>query len=88
MAWDSLENAHASVISVADYDLSVFNRCASSGNALLIPATWRDVHPLLSCIKIEWDLAIPYGLLHAKEPREAVSRFLNIVSREVWHSPH
>lgn len=35
------------------YDLSVFNRCAKTGNVLLTIECWRDVHPgLVSCL---WD---------------------------------
>ncbi len=46
------------------YDLSVFNRCAESGNILLTIECWQDVHPGLISIPVNWDYSIPYGLLY------------------------
>lgn len=47
------------------YDLSVFNRCAESGNVLLTIECWQDVHPGLISIPVNWDYSIPYGLLYS-----------------------
>lgn len=61
------------------YDISVFNRCAQTGNALLILDCWQEVHPALVSIPVEWDYSLPYGLLYAPEPSEAVARFVEAV---------
>ncbi len=37
---------------------------------------WANVHPLLKIIPVEWEHAIPYGLLHSPTPLETVKRFL------------
>lgn len=58
------------------YDLSVFNRCVETGNVLLTIECWRDVHPGLVTIPVNWDYIIPYGLLYSLEPSENVSRFI------------
>ena len=42
------------------YDLSVFNRCAETGNVLLTIECWRDVHPGIVSIPVNWDYSIPY----------------------------
>lgn len=47
------------------YDLSVFNRCAETGNALLTIECWREVHPALVSIPVNWDYSIPYGILYS-----------------------
>lgn len=47
------------------YDLSVFNRCAETGNVLLTIECWQDVHPGLVSIPVNWDYSIPYGLLYS-----------------------
>lgn len=59
------------------YDLSVFNRCAETGNVLLTIECWRDVHPGVVTIPVNWDYTIPYGLLYSLEPSENVRRFLD-----------
>ncbi len=47
------------------YDLSVFNRCAETGNALLTIECWSEVHPGLISIPVNWNYSIPYGLLYS-----------------------
>lgn len=61
------------------YDLSVFNRCAESGNVLLTIECWRDVHPGLVTIPVEWGYEIPYGLLYSLNAPEDVRLFVETV---------
>ena len=61
------------------YDISVFNRCVETGNVLLILECWKDVHPALVTIPVNWDYSSPYGLLYALDPPEDVIRFINEV---------
>ena len=63
------------------YDISVFNRCAETGNVLLILECWKDVHPALVTIPVNWDYSSPYGLLYALDPPEDVVRFVNEVKK-------
>lgn len=58
------------------YDLSVFNRAAEGGRLLLSVECWRDVHPGLVTLPVEWDYKIPYGLLYAKDAPEDVIAFV------------
>lgn len=58
------------------YDLSVFNRCVETGNVLLTIECWRDIHPGLVTVPVNWDYSIPYGLMYSLEPSENVSRFI------------
>lgn len=64
------------------YDISVFNRCAQTGNVLLILDCWQEVHPALVSIPVDWDYSLPYGLLYALEPTEDVARFIRAVQSE------
>ena len=58
------------------YDLSVFNRCAETGNVLLTIECWQEVHPGLVSIPVNWDYSIPYGLLYSSHAPEDVLRFV------------
>ena len=58
-------------------DLSVFNRCIKTGCVLLTIECWRDVHPGIVTIPVNWDYTIPYGLLYSLKPSENVQRFLD-----------
>lgn len=61
------------------YDLSVFNRCAETGNILLTIECWQEVHPGLVTIPVNWDYSIPYGLLYSFGAPEDVKRFAETV---------
>ena len=58
------------------YDLSVFNRCAESGNILLTIECWQDVHPGLISIPVNWDYSIPYGLLYSTNANKDVLKLV------------
>ena len=58
------------------YDISVFNRCAETGNVLLTIECWQEVHPGLISIPVNWDYSIPYGLLYSLHAPEDVLRFV------------
>lgn len=62
------------------YDISVFNRCAQTDNILLTIECWKDVHPGVVTIPVDWDYSIPYGLLYANNPRPEVLKFVHAVS--------
>lgn len=61
------------------YDLSVFNRCAETGNILLTIECWQDVHPGLVSIPVHWDYSIPYGILYSLNAPEDVLQFIATV---------
>ena len=63
------------------YDVSVFNRCAETNNVLLTLECWKDVHPALVTIPVDWDYSIPYGLMYALKPPVDVQRFVDAASK-------
>ena len=62
------------------YDLSVFNRCAETGNVLLTIECWQDVHPGLVSLPVDWDYSIPYGLLYSADAPKDVLHFVDIAA--------
>lgn len=58
------------------YDISVFNRCAETGNVLLTLECWKDIHPGLVTIPVDWEYSVPYGLLYSLTPPDDVKRFV------------
>ena len=73
-------------IHVVDFDIysvEIFNQCENSSDILLAVENWKDVHPLLKVIPVEWKYSIPYGILYSPEPSERVKRFLKIMKKTV-----
>ena len=68
------------------YDLSVFNRCAETNNVLLTIECWREVHPGLVSIPVNWEYSIPYGLLYSLDAPADVLRFVEIAKKTAEHN--
>ncbi len=78
---DDLLNNYPSIniIDFPFYNVEVFNQCESENNVLLTIDYWRNVHPLMRIIPVEWDYTIPYGFLHSPNPSPQVEAFLKAV---------
>lgn len=67
------------------YDIKVFNHCVQSQNIMLTLDCWKDVHPGLVTIPIDWDYPIPYGLLYSLQPTDDIKLFLKIIQKEKFN---
>lgn len=63
------------------YNVEAFNRCENNNEVLLAIKSWESVHPLIKILPVDWDYAIPFGLLYAKEPSEKVKRLLGAIRK-------
>lgn len=72
--WENHSQIH--IVDFDFYSMEMFNRCENSNDILMAVQAWDNVHPLLRVIPVEWDHAIPYGLLHSPSPSAAVQQFL------------
>lgn len=73
-------------IQVVDFDIysmEIFNQCENSNEILMAVENWKDAHPLLKIIPVEWKYTIPYGILYSPEPSGLVKRFLKAVRKAV-----
>jgi DNA-binding transcriptional LysR family regulator len=58
------------------YTLDVFNRCEGSGAVLLTLDGWKDVHPSLVTLPVDWEYMMPYGMLYPLKPSNSVQLFV------------
>ena len=42
---------------------------------------WKNAHPLLKILPVEWDYTVPYGLLHSQNPSLLIKEFLDVVKK-------
>ena len=73
-------------IHVVDFDIysvDIFNRCENSSDVLMVVENWKDVHPLLKVIPVDWNYTIPFGILYSPEPSDLVKQFLKAVKKAV-----
>lgn len=83
---DEIEEKHTK-LTIADtphfYDTSVFNECEQSVCVMETLDIWKDVHPSLVTIPMEWDYKMPYGIVYSKNPSDSVQAFISIMKNEL-----
>lgn len=75
---DDLWSEHLQV-EIVDFDFfntSVFNQHERGGCVMMTIDAWKNVHPMLRVLPVDWPYAAPFGLMHAKKPSPVVARFL------------
>ena len=74
-------------IKIADapnfYDTSIFNECEQMNYLMETLDIWADIHPSLVTLPMEWEYEIPYGIVYAKKPSNAVTEFINIIQNDM-----
>ena len=69
-------------IHIVDFDflsINIFNQCENSNDILMTIDNWKNIHPLLKTIPVDWDYTVPFGLFHSPKPSATVKRFLEAV---------
>jgi DNA-binding transcriptional LysR family regulator len=64
------------------YTLEMFNRCEESGAVLLTLDGWKDVHPSLVTIPVDWEYTMPYGMLYPRKPSNSVQLFVRALQEQ------
>ena len=67
------------VVDFPFYDVNVFNECESGNNILMVVGNWKNVHPMLKILPIDWDYTIPLGILYSINPSSQVLAFIKLV---------
>lgn len=65
------------------YDTSVFNTCEQTGCLMETLDIWKDVHPSLVTIPMEWEYTMPYGIVYAKKTSEPMEAFIRMLQDRI-----
>ena len=68
------------------YNIEVFNRCEENGAVLLTLDGWKDVHPSLVTIPVDWEYTMPYGMLYPRKPSNSVQLFVRTLQEQHVHT--
>lgn len=68
------------------YDTSVFNECEQMGCIMETLEIWKDVHPSIVTIPMEWNYKMPYGIVYAKNPSESMKTFIKTLRQHLYYT--
>ncbi len=61
------------------YDSSVVIQCMTKKQCILIPESWRSLHPQLKLLPVDWKFTADYGFYVSKTPSSAASVFIQYI---------
>ena len=67
------------VVDFPFYDVNIFNECESGNNILMVVGNWKNVHPMLKILPVDWNYTIPFGILYSLHPSSQVLSFIKLV---------
>ena len=44
---------------------------------MIVIPEWKNIHPMLKIIPVQWNYTIPFGIMYSKHPSNDVQYFLN-----------
>jgi len=65
------------------YDTTIFNECDQANCLMETLDIWTDVHPSLVTLPMEWEYEMPYGIVYARSPSQAVRDFIAVVQKSI-----
>lgn len=66
------------------YNIDVFNHCETGCAVLLTLEGWKDVHPSLVTLPVDWAYTIPYGILAPLKPSNNVQLFMRAIQETTF----
>jgi DNA-binding transcriptional LysR family regulator len=78
---DFAQKENLNVVDFDFYNISIFNQCENSNSVLMAFDSWKNAHPLMKILPVEWEFTVPYGLLYSPAPSDVVKNFLEAVRR-------
>lgn len=79
---DKLENyPQINILDSKAYDYKIINRCINENYLLLMVDAWKDLHPLLDIISVEWSYKMPYGFIYSKNIAESLKSCIQKTSQ-------
>lgn len=61
------------------YDLSAFNLCNQHQFLMETLDIWKNWHPYLITLPVEWKYEMPYGIFYSQNPSRRVEKFISSV---------
>ena len=69
------------IIDSSYYGVDTFTLCEVNSYIVITHPVYEDIHTNLITVPLETDMTLPYGLMYANEPNEAVKKFLENVKK-------
>lgn len=63
------------------FNVKAFNQCVNENKLMIVIPEWKNIHPMLKIIPVQWHYTIPFGIMYSKQPSNDVQYFLNKIEK-------
>ena len=67
------------IIDTDEYDINTFHQCIKRNMIMITSPNWKDVHPMIKTIPVDWDCQLSYGIIYSLHPSDETLQFINIL---------
>lgn len=71
------------ILASSYYGEDTFMQCEVSSDVLITHAAYADIHPNLTTLPLDVDIAFPYGIMYALKPSPTVSLLIDVIEKEL-----
>jgi hypothetical protein len=73
------KNKEIHILVVDFFDINIYIICEYHNYVLISADIMADTHPNLHNIPIDWNYTLPYGVIYARQSKECMEQFLEIL---------
>ncbi len=59
------------------FNVKAFNQGVNENKLMIVIPEWKNIHPMLKIIPVQWHYTIPFGIMYSKQPTNDVQYFLD-----------
>lgn len=63
------------------YNLETFNYCETTQSLMIGFEIWKQAHPLMKIIPVNWGYSVPFGIHYSTHPSPQVCKFIQIIQK-------
>ncbi|MBS5113609.1 MAG: LysR family transcriptional regulator [Coprobacillus cateniformis] len=68
------------LIDTDEYDINIFNQCVKRNMIMITSPNWKDIHPMIKIIPVNWDCKLPYGIIYSLNPDSETLNFIHTIT--------
>lgn len=83
---DDIERNHPDIALIDAphfYDVGIFNECEQRGCLMETLDIWKGVPPAMKTLPVAWNYHMPYGIVYAKRPSDAMRQFIEKIQKHL-----
>ncbi|MGN1181373.1 MAG: LysR family transcriptional regulator [Faecalibacillus sp.] len=72
---------HMHIEDIEFFNMNVFNQCVNENKILIAVHEWKNIHPMLKMIPVDWNYQISFGIMYSPQPSHEINLLLSTLKQ-------